>query len=91
MCSGYCKTDFYACSTEPTKAYCILVTAVLFKLSFVHVLKNRPLRPDSVLKGNRPMKCAIDFLLKLHTVVECNMISEKNEIKNMGSPCYFSG
>ena len=35
----------------------------------------------SYLKGNRPIKSIIEFLLKLHTVVECYMVSEKNEVK----------
>ena len=30
-----------------------------------------------VLKGNRPIKSTIEFLLKLHTVMECYMLSEK--------------
>ena len=33
------------------------------------------------LKRNRPIKSIIEFLLKLHTVVECYMVSEKNEVK----------
>ena len=30
-----------------------------------------------VVKGNRPINSTIEFLLKLHTVVECYMLSEK--------------
>ena len=29
------------------------------------------------LKGNRPIKSTIEFLLKLHTVVECYLLSEE--------------
>ena len=29
------------------------------------------------LKGNRPIKYTIEFLLKLHIVMECYMLSEK--------------
>ena len=32
---------------------------------------------DFQLKGNRPIKSTIEFLLKLHTVVEYYMVSEK--------------
>ena len=34
------------------------------------------------LKGNRPIKSSIEFLLKPYTVVECYMVSENNEINN---------
>ena len=29
------------------------------------------------LKGNRPIKSTIEFLLKLHTMMECYMLSDK--------------
>ena len=38
--------------------------------------------PD-FLKGNRPIKSSVEFWLKLHTVVNCYLLSEKNEIKRV--------
>ena len=42
----------------------------------------------SGLKGIRPIKSTVEFLLKLHSVVKCYLLSEKDEIK-VGSPYFF--